>query len=202
MKRLIILLQILVTAYCQGQDTLIFLNGTKKTNIEFLRIYSNHIYYQKWKKNKPIQKMVSKDEVLAIYTPEGKFIITYLHDSLGKILDDKSMMEYIYGMEIAWQKYHNFFVPAVSFTLSAGAGIWPGIPWGLIVPVVIPAFVNLFKLKSQHLSYLSEDQKESYYLLEGSLNVAKIKVIRGSVFGGLSGYTVGMLINIYLINPR
>lgn len=203
MKCLIVILQILFSIYSHRQDTLIFSNGTKKTNIEFLRIYSNYIYYQKWKKNKPIQKIVAKDDVLAIYTPESRLIITYLHDSLGKILDDKSMMEYIYGMEIAWEKYQNFYVPAISFILSTGAGIWPGIPWGLIVPVIIPAFVNLFvKLKPHHLSFLDENEKKNHNLLEGSLNVAKTKVIRGSVFGGLSGYAVGMLINIYLINPK
>lgn len=192
----------LSSLFSYGQDTLVFLNGTQKSNIEFLRIYSNYIYYQKWRKNKPIQKIVHKDDVLAIYTPEGRHIITYLYDSLGTILDEKSMIHYISGMELAWDKYHNYLVPAISFTLSAGAGIWPGIPWGLVVPVTIPAFVNYFKVRPKHLTYLNESQHENYYFVRGGLDVAKTKIIRSSVFGGITGYATGMLLNIYLINPR
>jgi hypothetical protein len=184
-----------------AQDTLVFINGKQKADVEFMKVQDDFLYYQVWKGEKNKIKLIAKEEVYAVYTKEGHHIITYKQDSLGFILDQGKMFDYIEGMADAWESFHNPYVPVIGFAVSAGAGIWPGIPWGLAVPVAYPAVISLFEIKEKNLPNFPEEKKGNYYYTLGYKDIARAKKLRSAVISGGSGYVLGMLLNIYLVNP-
>ncbi len=185
-----------LSAITRGQDTLVMINGKQKTNIEFMKIQDDYIYYQKWQGENAKTKLIAKEQVYAIYTKEGHQIITYIQDSIGFVLDEKRMFDYIQGMDNAWSTFHNPYVFGISFLLSAGAGIYPGVPFGLIVPVVIPGIVAVTHPKVFKTKHIPANRQSDYYYVLGYQDIARSKKVRSSVFGGLSGYTVGAVLNI------
>jgi len=185
----------------QAQDTLVFINGKQKKDVEFMKVQDDYLYYQMWKGEKNKIKLIAKEEVYAVYTKEGHHIITYKQDSIGFILDQGKMFDYIDGMAEGWKSYHNPYIPIVGFAVSVGAGIWPGIPWGLAVPVALPAVVSLFEAKEKRFRNFPEDKIGNYYFTLGYKDIAKAKKLRSAVIYGGSGYVVGMILNMAFISP-
>ncbi len=203
MRKAILTISILIciSMLMNAQDTLVLINGKQKKDVEFMKVQDDFLYYQVWKGEKNKIKLIAKDEVYAVYTKEGHRIITYKQDSLGFVLDQGKMFDYIDGMADAWESYHNPYVPIIGFAVSAGAGIWPGIPWGLVVPVSYPAVISLVKIKEKNLPNLTSQQLGNYYYMLGYKDIARAKKLRSAVISGGSGYVLGMLLNIYLLNP-
>lgn len=187
-------------SYTHGQDTLVLLNGKHKTNVMFLEMQDNVLMYQ-LSKNQKI-KLIPHDQVYAVFSPESKNIITFLTDSAGDKVSEKCMFDYLEGMHDARENFNNITTPLGGFVVSAGAGIWPGVPLGLLVPVLYPGVVAMNEPKTKNLCELPEEKKEDVYYIAGYKEVAKQKKVRSSVIGAGTGFLVGMLLNLYLIYPR
>jgi len=200
MKNYIIILLLLCFSFFSlqhfAQDTLVLINGKQKTDLEFMKIQDEFIYYQKWKGDKNKIKLIAQEDVYAIYTKEGQHIITYKQDSIGFVLDEAKMFDYIEGMENAWDSYHNPYIFGVAFLASAGSGYFLGLPVGLIVPVAFPGAIAMRQPSVNKLKHIPADKAGNYYYVLGYQDVAKAKKVRSSVFGGLSGYCVGLAMNI------
>ena len=54
----------------QAQDTLVFINGKQKKDVEFMKVQDDYLYYQMWKGEKNKIKLIAKEEVYAVYTKE------------------------------------------------------------------------------------------------------------------------------------
>lgn len=184
-----------------AQDTLVLQNGKMKTGIEVLNITDNIVFFKFTDPEKEKVRQLSQDQVYAIYSDEGKEIITYLTDSLGAGISKAQMLDYLDGMHDSWSEYHNIAVPVAGFVVSAGAGVLLGVPWGIIVPAVYPGIIAMKNPKTQNLKDVTQEKKDNEFYIAGYKNVAKQKKVRSSVFAVSTGFLAGMLIYIYKVVP-
>jgi hypothetical protein len=203
MKTRITLLAILFMAGAfqniNAQDTLVLVNGKQKTGVEFMKVQDDYVYYQIWKGDNPKIKLKSKDQVYAVYTKEGQHIITYKQDSVGFILDEKTMFDYIAGMANAWETYNNPYVMVIGFAAAGGSAIFVPTLVSFLVPVAYPGIIAMKTPNVANSKHIPDDKKNNYYYVLGYQDVARAKKIRSAVIGAGSGYLAGMMIQIFLI---
>ena len=198
----IFLLLLVFLSPTSGQDTLVMLNGKYKTEIDFLSLQNGIIEYRTDKKNTSYINHLAQDEVLAVFSNEGRFIVTHFTDSSGNKLSDEAMYDYIQGMTDARASYRNILVPAACFTISAATGIFVGVPFGLLVPLALPVAKTIHEPKTEnlHIDDVKDVQNEHY--VSGYKEIAKNKKVRSSVISSGSGFLLGLLVNIYVFKQK
>ncbi len=187
-------------SFAYSQDTLVLLNGKRKSDIKFMEVQNGFLRYQK-NQNQKI-KLIPQDQIYALFSEDGRKVVSFLENDQGQIYSEQMMFDYIDGMYDAHNNYNNILIPVTGFVTSVGAGIWPGVPLGLLVPVLYPGVVAMNDPKTENLTEISDDKKNDEYYLEGYKDVARQKKVRSSVIASGTGFVIGMFLNLYVIFPR
>lgn len=208
-KLLMLLLFAVMAVSAFSQDKVQLMNG-KVLRGKLIKEYDDYFdfqYYQKGGKVKTLE--LTKYRMFGYTNAEGKETILYKQDTLmGNFFTQSEMKMFVYGERDAYSNYKStpWFVAGVgvgfasvildTYDYGPSGGFFKVSP--SIAPIAVPLVMTIgsglikTKVRKEYASDVSFLGSE--YYIEGFQKIAKVKKLKGTLFGSIVGVGAGFLV--------